>query len=82
MSLVETHHDDDVDVQVEGRITELAVVHRNGQVEPIRRLPGGEALRGLDDADDGHLQEAGTGRRLQRSERFRVTVSSDGRPQL
>lgn len=73
--LVETHHDGDVDVRVEGRVTDLVVVRPDGEVEAIRRLPSGEALRGLDESDDGQLEHPSTGQRLLRSRGpFRVTV--------
>ncbi|MCO7221173.1 hypothetical protein [Klenkia sp. PcliD-1-E] len=75
--LVETHHGDDVDLLVEGRVIDIVAVRPDGAVEAIRRLPGGEALRGLHESDDGRLEHLRTGRRVRYSgEEFRVTVRS------
>lgn len=74
--LVETHHDYEIDVLVEGRVVELSAVDRDGGVEPIQRVPDGEALRGLHESDDGWLEQLRTGRRVRWSgQKFWVTVS-------
>lgn len=74
--LIETHHDHDIDVLVEGRVVDLSAVGRDGVVEPIQRVPDGEALRGLNESDDGRLEQLRTGRRVRWSgEKFRVTVT-------
>lgn len=78
IQLLETHHDYDVDEVVEGRVVDLTAVGRDGGVEAIQRVPGGEALRGHDDLDDGCLEQLRTGRRVRWSgEKFRVTVSPE-----
>lgn len=78
VQLLETHHDRDVDEVVEGRVVDLSAVGRDGGVEPIQRVPGGEALRGQNDLDDGRLDQLRTGRRVRWSgEKFRVTVTRE-----
>ncbi|MGY2083918.1 DUF6578 domain-containing protein [Blastococcus sp. SYSU DS0539] len=64
MRLAESHHgglDVSADERVRGRVTEIQVVHDGGGTQAILRLPSGEALRGFDDDDDGHLEDPWTG---------------------
>jgi len=67
---VESHHGLDSEhlgspssevIQVRGRVADLCIQHPDGSTEPIERLPGGRALRGFDDDDDGRLQRPWTG---------------------
>lgn len=61
---VETHHELTTrhpTVSLTGRVADLHIVHPDGSTEAIARLPGGRALRGFDDGDDGHLEAPGTG---------------------
>jgi hypothetical protein len=62
--LVESHHgglDVAADERVRGRVTEIHVVQDGGALVPVLRLPSGPALRGFDEADDGHLEDPWTG---------------------
>jgi len=63
LRLIESHHELDVPAEqrVRGRVTEIQVVHEGGTAKPILRIPGGSALRGFDDDDDGHLEDPWTG---------------------
>ena len=56
----DVHHDTVPTTTVRGRVIELFAVGRDGRTA-IRRVPGGRALRGFDDEDDGHLEEPWTG---------------------
>ena len=74
---VETHHDTDssATVTVRGRVTDLRLEHSDGTSSVIRRLPGGRALRGFDDEDDGHLEDPWTGEPvIADSDRYLPTV--------
>ena len=56
----EVHHVTVPTANVRGRVTELFALGRDGRVA-IERIPGGAALRGFDDEDDGHLEARWTG---------------------
>lgn len=61
---VETHHDLDTthdQFTVRGRVVDISIVHPDGSIEPVDRLPSGAALRGFDEHDDGHLETPWTG---------------------
>lgn len=61
---VETHHEltsRHPVVTVRGRVADLHIQHPDGSTEPLLRLRGGKALRGYDETDDGHLDQAWTG---------------------
>lgn len=77
---VETHHELTTRhpvVTVRGRVTDLHIQHPDGSTEALLRLPCGRALRGHDDADDGRLEEPGSGARVvSDSNRFFLTVAS------
>ncbi|MGY5882792.1 hypothetical protein [Modestobacter lacusdianchii] len=76
--LTETHHgglDVAADEQVRGRVTDIRVGQGAGAWLPVLRVPSGRALRGLDDADDGHLEDPWTGEVVTSdSPVFRVSV--------
>lgn len=76
---LESHHDLDTGrdlIHVRGRLVELRIQHPDGSGERIERLPSGRALRGFDDADDGHLEQPWTGAPVTRdSDRYLLTVS-------
>jgi hypothetical protein len=83
LRLVETHHHDAGDApagqRVQGRVSDLHVVEEDGSTRPILRVPGGSALCGTDDADDGHLEDPWTGEVLtSRRHEFLVTVQVPG----
>jgi hypothetical protein len=59
--LIETHHHVDAEVSVRGRVTEILLVRDGGPPQPILRIPSGQAMRGFDTADDGHLEDPWTG---------------------
>ncbi|MCF6506631.1 hypothetical protein E9549_04305 [Blastococcus sp. MG754426] len=62
--LAESHHgglDVPADERVRGRVTELHVVRDGGVAQDVLRVPGGAALRGFDEQDDGHLEDPWTG---------------------
>lgn len=75
---VESHHDFTTGQgvkKVRGRIADLRIVHLDGSTESIERLPSGSALRGFDDADDGHLEQPWTGEPVTRdSNQFLLTI--------
>ncbi|GAA1854587.1 hypothetical protein ACFFOM_02545 [Microlunatus capsulatus] len=77
---VETHHELTTRhprVTLRGRVVDVAVQHPDGEVEPVLRLPGGRALRGYDDTDDGHLEQPWTGLPVTAdSELFLVTLET------
>lgn len=58
---IETHHDDEPDVRVRGRVIDISVVDAQGVRLSIARVRSGSALRGFDSEDDGHLEEQYTG---------------------
>ncbi|MGY1844170.1 DUF6578 domain-containing protein [Modestobacter sp. SYSU DS0875] len=76
--LVETHHgglDVAADERVRGRVTDIQAVQGAGAAQPVLRVPGGPALRGFDDDDDGHLEDPWTGEVItSRPAEFLVTV--------
>ena len=58
-----------------GRVADLAIVHPDGSIESLHRLPSGRALRGFDGDDDGHLEQPWNGRLVVRdSDQFHVTL--------
>ncbi|PPK89803.1 hypothetical protein CLV92_1333 [Kineococcus xinjiangensis] len=61
--LGESHHELDVQPieRVQGRVIDIHVVDQGGRTLPILRVPSGDALRGVDPADDGHLEDPWTG---------------------
>jgi len=73
-ALTRTHHHLEPEVDVRGRVVDLLVVRPDGDAEPVHRVPGGRALRGLDPDDDGHLEQPWTGVELPRGEEFLVVV--------
>ena len=76
--LVESHHElttNSETLTYKGRVADIAIVHADGSVEPIHRLPSGQALRGFDDHDDGHLEQPWNGQPVLRdSDRFLLTL--------
>ncbi|MCZ2820733.1 hypothetical protein O2V63_10365 [Modestobacter sp. VKM Ac-2977] len=73
--LVESHHDFPVDERVRGRVVDVQVVHHGGVARPVLCLPSGGALRGVDEDDDGHLEDPWTGEVITSTgEEFLVTV--------
>ena len=75
LHLVETHHHIDPDERVRGRVTEIHVVPDGAALQPVLRIPSGPALRGFDEADDGHLEDPWTGEGITTDAReFLVTV--------
>ncbi|MEJ5944193.1 hypothetical protein WDZ17_02655 [Pseudokineococcus basanitobsidens] len=80
--LVETHHHREPDVHVRGRVRDVMVLRPGRPAQQVLRLPGGEALRGFDAEDDGHLETPWTGEVLPRGEDFLVVVrtADRGRP--
>jgi hypothetical protein len=78
---LETHHDglttNYKTTSIRGRVSDLAIEHLDGSIEPIERLPGGRAIRGFDDDDDGRLEQQWTGLAvINDSNRFLVTIVS------
>ena len=64
-------------VEFRARVADVRIVHPDGSSEPIRRLPSGQALRGFDDEDDGHLEQPWTGEPVTSdSGRYLVTVET------
>lgn len=81
--LVESHHEVDVPAEerVQGRVTDVQVVPAGRDPQPILRVPSGEALRGFDRHDDGHLEDPWTGEVIPSVGReFLVTVRASRRP--
>lgn len=80
--LVETHHgglDVHAAARVQGPVRWIEVVHDGGTTQPILRVPSGEALRGFDRDDDGHLEDPWTGEVTSSDSRdFLVTVRTPG----
>jgi hypothetical protein len=80
--LAESHHgglDVRAGERVRGRVTEIQVVHDGGIGQPILRVPSGQALRGFDEHDDGHLEDPWTGDVIaSESREFLVTVRTAG----
>jgi hypothetical protein len=67
-----TQHDT---IHVRGRVVDICIQHPDGSTEQIVRLPSGRALRGFDDDDDGHLEQARTGKPVAYdSDTFLVTI--------
>ncbi len=73
--LLEAFHGIPVETRARGRVTDLAAVFDDGSSLPIARVPGGAALRGFDEHDDGHLEAPWTGELIDGVGRaFLVTV--------
>ena len=74
---VETHHvPEEGSRPVTGRVAEIRAVFDDGTTAAVTRAPGGSALNGFDDLDDGHLVAADTGGRLERrATSFRVRLA-------
>ena len=76
--LVESHHEHSTGsrtVTCRGRVADIAIRHADGSTEQIHWLPGGSALRGFDDDDDGHLEQPWNGQPVLRdSDRFLLTL--------
>ncbi|HEY5785597.1 MAG TPA: hypothetical protein VIT65_12545 [Microlunatus sp.] len=61
---------------ISGRVAHIVIRHLDGSTEPLERLPSGEALRGFDDADDGHLAPPWTDVPvINDSQDFRITIA-------
>lgn len=77
---VESHHcltGSHRTVEFRGRVADVHIVHPDGSSEAIRRLPSGKALRGLDEEDDGHLEQPWTGDPVTSdSDRYLLTVET------
>ena len=75
--LIETHHDSPIETRVRGRVVDILVLAEDGSSTPILRVPGGRAIRGFDDEDDGHLETPWSGEHVDEpNRRFLVTVKS------
>ncbi len=78
-SYVETHHDlgtDHPTVTLRGRVADIAIRHLDGSVDHLQRVPSGTALRGFDEADDGHLEKSWTELSvINDSNDFRLTIA-------
>ncbi len=72
--LSETHHHLEPELQVQGRVRDIQVVRPGHPCQPVLRLPSGEAMRGFDADDDGHLEAPWTGQLLPDGDDFLVTV--------
>ena len=72
--LVQTNHHLETAQWVHGRVREIQVLRAGQPTRPIHRLPSGEALRGLDPDDDGHLETFRTAKPLPRSNTFLVLI--------
>ncbi|SFP30813.1 hypothetical protein SAMN05660464_2706 [Geodermatophilus dictyosporus] len=59
--LVETHHHLEPEERVRGRVTGIEVTREVSDTQPVLRVPSGPALRGMDQHDDGHLEDPWTG---------------------
>jgi hypothetical protein len=74
---VASHHDLTTGhgvVTIRGRVADVGILHPDGSVEALLRLPGGRALRGFGD-DDGLLERPGNGQPVVAdSDRFLVTL--------
>jgi len=77
---VESHHEVAARsnaVTYRGRVADLAIVHSDGSVESLHRLPSGRALCGRDSDDDGHLEQPWNGQPVIRdSDQFLLTLLS------
>jgi hypothetical protein len=75
---VESHHELGAGreaVAARGRVADIAILHTDGSVESLHRLPAGKALRGFDDEDDGHLEQPWNGQPVVNdSDQFLVTL--------
>jgi uncharacterized protein DUF6578 len=80
--LTETHHgglDVRAGERVQGRVTDIRVVRDGGTARSILRVPSGQALRGFDEDDDGHLEDPWTGDLIaSESSEFLITVRTAG----
>lgn len=76
--LMESHHEypgSPKTVAYRGRVADISILHADGSVEQIHRLPSGRALRGSDDDDDGHLEQPWNGEPvIADSHRFLLTL--------
>ena len=81
--LAESHHGLDLPVmeRVRGRVVDLRVVLSDGAPQPVLRIPSGTALCGVDETDDGHLEDPWTGEVvIAEGGEFLVTVRTSHRP--
>ena len=81
--LAETHHGLDLPLmeRVRGRVVDLQVVLGGGALQPVLRIPSGTALCGVDETDDGHLEDPWTGEVIpSESAEFLVTVRTGHQP--
>jgi hypothetical protein len=63
--------------EVRGRVVDLHIQHADGSTEPLQRVPSGSALRGVDEDDDGHLEQPWTGVPVtDDSQRYLVTLDT------
>ena len=74
LDLSETHHEREPEVRVQGRVRDIHVTRVGQPAEPVLRLPSGEALRGCDEEDDGHLEDPWTGELLPDGNAFLVMI--------
>ena len=73
-----SHHDLEAHhriVGIRGRGADIQIRHVDGAVEAVERLPSGRASRGVDEDDDGHLEQTWNGEAvIQESDQDPLTV--------
>lgn len=72
--LAETHHHLEAELRVQGRVCDIQVLCPGKSAQQVLRLPSGQALRGFDAEDDGHLEAPWTGQILPDGEDFLITI--------
>ena len=83
--LAETHHGLDLPVmeRVRGRVVDLHTVPSDGAPRAVLRIPSGTALCGVDEDDDGHLEDPWTGEVVEaEGAEFLVTVRTAHLPSI
>ncbi len=73
-NLSESHHDMETGIRVQGRVRDIQVVRLGQPAQPVLRVPSGQALRGFDDGDDGHLEDPWTGELLPDGDDFVLVI--------